>query len=595
MIKKHFKNFGLKKFLIRNSAYFLLAYFLAKMAELYNHLSGMIIDKIVKFMQNISIIFLKPFPTFTTNELFFGICAAIFIKFMVFITHKKKNFKEGVEYGAARWGTKEDIKPYVAPNFYDNIILSDSELLTMASRMANPEHNRNKNIIVVGGSGTGKTRFVVKPNLMQLHSSYVITDPKGTVIIECGKLLRKTHKIKVLNLLQMEKSMHYNPFAYIRGEKDILKLVNVLMTNTTGEGEQSGEPFWKDAEKLYYYSLIGYIWYEGTEAEKNFNTLLELLQASEVREDDEEFKNAVDLLFEELEEKDPNNFAVRQYKKFKLAAGKTAKSILISCGARLAPFDIKELRELMSYDELELDTLGDEKQVLFVITDDTDDTFNFISAMMYTQTFNLLCDRALKVYGGRLPVHVRFLLDEFANIFIPKFEILISVIRSREISAALMIQTKSQIKAKYKDNAETIFGNCDAEIFLGGKEKTTLKDIEEALGEETVDLMNESEQRSNQRSYGLNFQKLGRKLMSVFELNVMPRSKCIVQLAGVPPFYSKKYDITKHPRYKYLEDYDKKNAFDVDNYLKNQRKKHKGLHLADTFDNYDANDRKQVS
>ena len=460
----------------------------------------------------------------------------------------------------------------------------------MSSRPKNPKYARNKNILVIGGSGSGKTRFFVKPNIMQMHSSYVITDPKGTVLLEVGSMLAKgspmtdengkivrdkegkviyePYKIKVLNTINFKKSMHYNPFVYIRSEKDILKLVTTIIANTKGEGQQSGEDFWVKAEKLYYCALIGYIWYEGREEEKNFNTLLEMINASEAREDDENFKNPVDLMFDELEQKDPNHFAVRQYKKYKLAAGKTAKSILISCGARLAPFDIAELRELMSYDELELDLVGDRKTALFVIISDTDDTFNFIVSIMYTQLFNLLCDRADDVYGGRLPIHVRCLLDEFANIGqIPKFEKLIATIRSREISASIILQSKSQLKAIYKDNADTIEGNCDTTLFLGGKEKTTLKEIAEILGKETIDLYNTSDTRGSQRSYGMNYQKIGKELMSQDEIAVMDGGKCILQVRGVRPFFSNKYDICKHKNYKYLSDYDKKNIFDIEKYL----------------------------
>ena len=447
----------------------------------------------------------------------------------------------------------------------------------MSSRPKQPKYARNKNILVIGGSGSGKTRFFVKPNLMQMHSSYVVTDPKGTVLIECGKLLQKGgYIIKTFNTINFKKSMKYNPFEYIRSEKDILKLVNTLIANTKGEGEKSSEDFWVKAERLYYCALIGYIWYEAPDEEKNIITLLDMINASEAKEDDENYKSPVDLLFDRLEEKEPEHFAVKQYKKYKMAAGKTAKSILISCGARLAPFDIKELRDLMEYDELELDKIGDRKTALFVIISDTDDTFNFIVAMMYTQLFNLLCDKADDVYGGRLPVHVRFLLDEMANIGqIPKFEKLIATIRSREISASIILQAQSQLKAIYKDNADTIIGNCDTTLFLGGKEKTTLKEISETLGKETIDMYNTSETRSNQKSYGLNYQKLGKELMTQDEIATMDGGMCILQLRGVRPFFSKKYDITKHPRYKYLSDADKKNTFDVERYIRVQRKKKK--------------------
>jgi type IV secretion system protein VirD4 len=454
--------------------------------------------------------------------------------------------------------------------FENNVLLTQTERLMMSGRPKEPKYARNKNILVIGGSGSGKTRFFVKPNLMQMHSSYVVTDPKGTVLVECGKMLKNgRYKIKVLNTINFSKSMHYNPFAYIRSEKDILKLVNTIIVNTKGEGQQSGEDFWVKAEKLYYTALIAYIWYEAPEEEQNFAMLIDMIDASEAREDDENFKNAVDLLFEELEADNPNHFAVRQYKKYKLAAGKTAKSILISCGARLAPFDIKELRDLMEYDELELDTLGEEKTALFVIISDTDATFNFVVSIMYSQLFNLLCDKADDVYNGRLPVHVRMLLDEFANIGqIPQFEKLIATIRSREISASIILQSKSQLKAIYKDNADTIEGNCDTTLFLGGKEKTTLKELAEILGKETIDLYNTSDTRGTSQSYGLNYQKTGKELMSQDEIAVMDGGKCIMQLRGVRPFFSDKFDITKHKRYRELSDFDQKNAFDIENYVK---------------------------
>ena len=457
----------------------------------------------------------------------------------------------------------------MAPKFADNIILTKTERLMMSNRPADPKNARNKNVLVVGGSGSGKTRFWLKPNLLQCHSSYVVTDPKGTVLIECGKLLQRGgYKIKVLNTINFKKSMRYNPFVYIRSEKDVLKVVNTLIVNTKGEGEKSAEDFWVKAERLLYCALIGYIWYEAPAEEMNFTTLLELINASEAREDDEEYQSPVDLLFADLEERSPDHFAVKQYKKYKLAAGKTAKSILISCGARLAPFDIEELRELMSYDELELDTLGDRKTALFLIMSDTDDTFNFVIAMLQSQLFNLLCDKADDEYNGKLPVHVRFLLDEFANIGqIPKFEKLIATIRSREISASIILQSKSQLKAIYKDNADTIEGNCDTTLFLGGKEKTTLKEIAEILGKETIDLYNTSDTRGSQRSYGMNYQKTGKELMSQDEIAVMDGGKCILQVRGVRPFFSNKYDICKHKNYKYLSDYDKKNTFDIEKYL----------------------------
>ena len=510
-------------------------------------------------------------PSFHPVDLLIGIAGAVIVRLIIYVKGKNaKKYRKGMEYGSARWGTAEDIKPYTDPVFENNIPLTQTERLTMNSRPKQPKYARNKNILVIGGSGSGKTRFFVKPSLMQMHSSYVVTDPKGTVLIECGKLLQRGgYRIKVLNTINFKKSMKYNPFAYLRSEKDILKLVNTIIANTKGDGEKSGEDFWVKAEKLYYTALIGYIWYEAPDEEKNFTTLLEMINASEAREDDEDFQNPVDLMFERLEEKDPEHFAVKQYKKYKLAAGKTAKSILISCGARLAPFDIKELRELMETDEMELDTIGDRKTALFVIISDTDDTFNFVVSILYTQLFNLLCDKADDVYGGRLPVHVRCLLDEFANIGqIPKFEKLIATIRSREISASIILQSQSQLKAIYKDNADTIVGNCDTTLFLGGKEKTTLKEISEILGKETIDSFNTSETRGRELSHGLNYQKLGKELMTEDEIAVMDGGKCILQLRGVRPFFSDKFDITKHPKYKYLSDADPKNAFDMEKHLK---------------------------
>ena len=510
-------------------------------------------------------------PSFHPVDLLIGIAGAVIVRLIIYVKGKNaKKYRKGMEYGSARWGTAEDIKPYTDPVFENNIPLTQTERLTMNSRPKQPKYARNKNILVIGGSGSGKTRFFVKPSLMQMHSSYVVTDPKGTVLIECGKLLQRGgYRIKVLNTINFKKSMKYNPFAYLRSEKDILKLVNTIIANTKGDGEKSGEDFWVKAEKLYYTALIGYIWYEAPDEEKNFTTLLEMINASEAREDDEDFQNPVDLMFERLEEKDPEHFAVKQYKKYKLAAGKTAKSILISCGARLAPFDIKELRELMETDEMELDTIGDRKTALFVIISDTDDTFNFVVSILYTQLFNLLCDKADDVYGGRLPVHVRCLLDEFANIGqIPKFEKLIATIRSREISASIILQSQSQLKAIYKDNADTIVGNCDTTLFLGGKEKTTLKEISEILGKETIDSFNTSETRGRELSHGLNYQKLGKQLMTEDEIAVMDGGKCILQLRGVRPFFSDKFDITKHPKYKYLSDADPKNAFDMEKHLR---------------------------
>ena len=529
---------------------------------------------LISVVKGVSELTKAPLLSFHFTDISVGIVGALAVKGILYLRSKNaKKFRKGIEYGSARWGTAEDIKPYIDKNFYDNILLTQTERLTMNSRPKNPKFARNKNVLVIGGSGSGKTRFFVKPNLMQMTTSYCVTDPKGTILVECGKMLQKGgYKIRSLNTINFKKSMHYNPFAYIRSEKDILKLVNVIIANTKGDGEKSGEDFWVKAERLLYCALIGYIYYEAPEEEKNFITLLDLINASEAREDDENYKSPVDMLFDRLAEREPEHFAVKQYVKFKQAAGKTLKSILISCGARLAPFDIKELRDLMEYDELELDTLGDEKTALFVIISDTDDTFNFVVAIMYSQLFNLLCDKADNEYGGRLPVHVRCLLDEFSNIGqIPKFEKLIATIRSREISACIILQAQSQLKAIYKDNADTIIGNCDTTLFLGGKEKSTLKELSETLGKETIDMYNTSETRSNQNSYGTNYQKLGKELMSQDELSVMDGGKCILQLRGVRPFLSDKYDITKHPRYKMLSDYDKKNAFDMEKYMKRKK------------------------
>ena len=560
-----------KKLIILNIPYVIIFYLVDKISWLYRHVSGdMAGIKLVNTFTNFQLAFQSLFPSLHLVDILVGIAGALIFKAVVYYRSKNaKKFRQGVEYGSARWGTAEDIKPYVDEKDDNNVILTETERLTMNSRPKNPKYARNKNILVIGGSGSGKTRFFVKPNIMQLHSSYCVTDPKGTILVECGNLLAKArYQIKVLNLINFKKSMHYNPFMYIYSEKDILKLVNTIIANTKGEGDKSGEDFWVKAEKLYYQALIGYIWYEAPEDEMNFSTLLEMINASEAREDDENFKNAVDLMFEELAQREPDHFAVRQYAKYKLAAGKTAKSILISCGARLAPFDIRELRDLMSYDELELDLLGDRKTALFIIIPDTDDTFNFVASIMYTQLFNLLCDRADDVYGGRLPVHVRCLLDEFANIGqIPKFDKLIATIRSREISASIILQSQSQLKAIYKDNADTIIGNCDTTLFLGGKETTTLKEMSEMLGKETIDLYNTSDTRGTNRSYGLNYQKTGKELMTKDELAVMDGGKCILQLRGVRPFFSNKYDITKHKRYKYLSDYDPKQAFDIEKYM----------------------------
>ena len=562
-----------KKLILINLPYILAGYFCDKIAWLWRVSPGSnASDKMMAAMNGLNDLFSNPLPSFSPKDLLIGIAGGVALRLVVYFKAKNaKKFRQGVEYGSARWGNAKDIEPYVDSVFENNVILTETERLMMSGRPKQPKYARNKNILVIGGSGSGKTRFFVKPNLMQMHSSYVVTDPKGTVLVECGKMLLKNgYKVKVLNTINFKKSMHYNPFAYIRSEKDILKLVNTIILNTKGERLQSGEDFWVKAEKLYYTALIGYIWYECVEEEQNFTTLLDMINASEAREDDEEFKNPVDLMFDELEEREPDHFAVKQYKKYKLAAGKTAKSILISCGARLAPFDIKELRDLTSYDELELDMLGDEKTALFVIISDTDDTFNFIVSIMYTQLFNLLCDRADDVYNGRLPIHVRCLLDEFANIGqIPKFEKLIATIRSREISASIILQSKSQLKAIYKDNADTIEGNCDTTLFLGGKEKTTLKELAEVLGKETIDLYNTSDTRGTSQSYGLNYQKTGKELMSQDEIAVMDGGKCIMQLRGVRPFFSNKFDITKHKQYHLLSDYDEKNALDIEKYVKN--------------------------
>jgi type IV secretion system protein VirD4 len=568
-------NTKIKKLLILNIPYLFLALFFTKVSQAWRYAAGYeIADKILNLTDGFSAAFKNPLPSLSPQDLLIGILIAVIIRFVVYIKGKNaKKYRKGVEYGSARWGSTVDIRPFVDPVFQNNVILTQTERLMMSNRPKNPKNARNKNALIVGGSGSGKTRFWLKPNLMQCHSSYVVTDPKGSIVVECGKLLqREGYKIKILNTINFKKSMHYNPFAYIRSEKDILKLVTTLIANTKGEGK-AGDDFWVKAETLLYTALIGYIYFEAPEHEQNFSTLIEFINASEVREDDEDFQNPVDLMFAQLEEKDPQHFAVRQYKKYKLAAGKTAKSILISCGARLAPFDIKELRELTAYDEMELDTLGDRKTALFIIISDTDDTFNFLVSMAYTQLFNLLCDKADDVYGGRLPVHVRCLIDEAANIGqIPKLEKLMATIRSREISACLVLQAQSQLKALYKDNADTIIGNCDSMIFLGGKEKTTLKDLSETLGKETIDMFNTSDTRGSQRSYGLNYQKLGKELMSMDELAVMDGGKCILQLRGVRPFLSEKYDITKHPNYKYLSDFDKRNTFNIEKYLSTKLK-----------------------
>ncbi|EMP9703972.1 type IV secretory system conjugative DNA transfer family protein [Enterococcus faecium] len=570
------QNIPMKRVVILSIPYLIIFYLADKCFWLYRHCIGdSMIEKIGVMLMNFQLAFTNWLPSFQMQDLLGGLVTALIFRLILYYKAKNaKKFRHGEEYGSARWGNRKDIEPFEDSVFENNIILTETERLTMNSRPKVPQYARNKNVIVIGGSGSGKTRFYVKPNLMQMTDrvSYVVTDPKGTIIVECGKMLvNGGYRIKVLNTINFKKSMHYNPFHYIRSEKDILKLVNTIIANTKGEGEKSTEDFWIKAERLLYSALIGYIWYEAPEEEQNFSTLLEFINASETREDDEEFKNAVDELFEELEAENPEHFAVRQYRKYKLAAGKTAKSILISCGARLAPFDIQELREIMSYDEMELDMIGDQKTAMFVIISDTDDTFNFVVAIMYTQLFNLLCDKADDEHGGRLPYHVRLLLDEFSNIGqIPKFDKLIATIRSREISASIILQSQSQLKTIYKDAAETITGNCDTVLFLGGKESSTLKEISETLGKETIDLYNTSDTRGTSQSYGLNYQKTGKELMSRDELAVMDGNKCILQLRGVRPFLSNKYDITKHKRYKELADADKRNAFDVEKYLEHK-------------------------
>ena len=591
MIREKMQNIQMKRVVILSIPYLIIFYLADKCFWLYRHCIGdSMIEKIGVMLMNFQLAFTNWLPSFHMQDLLGGLVTAFIFRLILYYKVKNaKKFRHGEEYGSARWGNQKDIEPFVDPIFENNIILTETERLTMNSRPKAPKYARNKNVIVIGGSGSGKTRFYVKPNLMQMTDrvSYVVTDPKGTIIVECGKMLvNGGYRIKVLNTINFKKSMHYNPFHYIRSEKDILKLVNTIIANTKGEGEKSTEDFWIKAERLLYSALIGYIWYEAPEEEQNFSTLLEFINASETREDDEEFKNAVDELFEELEAENPEHFAVRQYRKYKLAAGKTAKSILISCGARLAPFDIQELREIMSYDEMELDMIGDQKTAMFVIISDTDDTFNFVVAIMYTQLFNLLCDKADDEHGGRLPYHVRLLLDEFSNIGqIPKFDKLIATIRSREISASIILQSQSQLKTIYKDAAETITGNCDTVLFLGGKESSTLKEISETLGKETIDLYNTSDTRGTSQSYGLNYQKTGKELMSRDELAVMDGNKCILQLRGVRPFFSNKYDITKHKRYKELSDANKRNAFDVEKYLE-----HKLVFSQDTeFEVYEVN------
>ena len=579
---------NMKKLFLLNLPYLLFVYPFDKLTQAFRLAPGADLSgKLLSIGDGFTAALFSPWLSFHPTDLLIGIAGAVILRMAVYLKGKNaKKYRHGIEYGSARWGTAADIAPYMDKDFFQNIPMTQTERITMASRPKQPKYARNKNILVIGGSGSGKTRFFCKPSLLQAHSSYVCTDPKGTLLPEIGAFLeRKKYRIKCLNLINFRKSMKYNPLAYIRSEKDILKLVNALIMNTKGEGEKSSEDFWVKAERLYYSALIGYIWYEATEEEKNFITLLDLINASEAREDDETYQSPVDLLFSQLEEREPDHFAVKQYRKFKMAAGKTLKSILISCGARLAPFDIKELRDLMEYDELELDTMGDQKTALFVILSDTDSTFNFVAALMYSQLFNLLCDKADDFYGGRLPVHVRLILDEFANIGqIPNFDKLIATIRSREISASIILQSQSQLKTIYKDAADTIVGNCDSTLFLGGKEKSTLKEISELLGKETIDLYNQSENRGSQVSHGLSYQKLGKELMTQDELAVMDGGKCIFMLRGVRPFLSDKYDLTRHPNYRYTADADPKNVFDMERYMKKQRTVVKPT---DTFDVYE--------
>ena len=580
---------NVKKLILLNLPYLLFVYPFGKLAQAFRLAPGADLSaKILSIGDGFTAAFAGMGLSFHPMDLLIGLMGAVILRLAVWMKGKNaKKYRHGMEYGSARWGTPADIAPYVDKDFFNNIPMTQTERITMASRPKQPKYARNKNILVIGGSGSGKTRFFCKPSLLQAHSSYVVTDPKGTLLPEIGSFLeRKKYRIKCLNLINFKKSMRYNPLAYIRSEKDILKLVNALIMNTKGEGEKSSEDFWVKAERLYYSALIGYIWYEATEEEKNFITLLDLINASEAREDDEEYQSPVDILFQQLEEREPDHFAVKQYRKFKMAAGKTLKSILISCGARLAPFDIKELRDLMETDELELDTLGDSKTALFVILSDTDSTFNFVAALMYSQLFNLLCDKADEFYGGRLPVHVRLILDEFANIGqIPNFDKLIATIRSREISASIILQSQSQLKTIYKDAADTIVGNCDSTLFLGGKEKSTLKEISELLGKETIDLYNQSENRGAQVSHGLSYQKLGKELMTQDELAVMDGGRCIFMLRGVRPFLSEKYDLTKHPNYKYTADADPKNVFDMERYMKKRQRM--AIKPADSFDVYE--------
>ena len=578
----------LKKIIIKTLPYALVGLVCTNLGEAWRLAEGSDASKkLLSFFSTLGTAFSNPLPSFHPADLLVGAICGGALYLAVYIRHKNaKHFKHNQEYGSARWGTHADIEPFMDPKFENNVILTATERLTMSNRPKNPATARNKNVLIVGGSGSGKTRFWLKPNLLQMHSSYVVTDPKGSILVECGYALQKIGKyeVKVFNTINFSKSMHYNPFAYIHSEKDILKLVTTLIANTKGDGK-SGDEFWTKAETLLYCALIGYIHYEAPVEEQNFATLIEFINAMEVREDDEEFQNPVDIMFENLEKRNPKHFAVRQYKKYKLAAGKTAKSILSSCGARLAVFDIQELREITAYDELELDTIGDRKTALFLIMSDTDATFNFLISMIYTQLFNLLCEKADDVYGGRLPVHVRCLIDEAANIGqIPNLEKLVATIRSREISACLVLQARSQLKAIYKDNADTIIGNMDSQVFLGGSEPTTLKELAEALGKETIDTFNTSDTRGNSPSYGTNYQKLGKELMSRDELAVMNGSKCVLQLRGVRPFLSDKYDITQHPNYKYTSDYDKKYTFDIEKYL-NRRMK---LKAEDEYDVIEA-------
>lgn len=568
-----------KRLLLLNLPYILIALFSTNLGEAWRIAEGVnSSEKMLSFLTvSLATSFENPFPSLYPLDLLVGIGIGVAIRLAVYLKGKNaKKYRHKVEYGSARWGNAKDIEPFTAPKFEDNIILTKTERLMMSNRPKDPKNARNKNVLIVGGSGSGKTRFWIKPNLLQMHSSYVVTDPKGSIVVECGNaLLKNNYRIKIFNTINFKKSMHYNPFAYIHSEKDILKLVTTLITNTKGDGK-AGDEFWTKAETLLYCALIGYIHYEAPVEEQNFSTLIEFINAMEVREDDEDFQNPVDLMFEALEKAKPNHFAVRQYKKFKLAAGKTSKSILISCGARLAPFDIEELRDITAYDELELDTLGDKKTALFLIMSDTDGTFNFLISMIYTQLFNLLCEKADDEYGGRLPVHVRCLIDEAANIGqIPNLEKLVATIRSREISACLVLQAQSQLKAIYKDNADTIIGNMDSRVFLGGSEPTTLKELNQALGKETIDMYNTSDTRGNSPSYGTNYQKLGKDLMSVDELAVLDGAKCILQLRGVRPFLSDKYDLTQHPNYKLTSDYDKKNTFRIEEYLNRKLKLNK--------------------